>query len=1552
MRIDELDIDGFGLFAAQRVGGLGAGLNVFLGDNEAGKSTLLAYIRTMLFGFPDGRSRENTYPPLNGGSHGGRLLVVTEDGARHLIERSPGPRGGTVTVSGTDGLGGPERLRELLGTLTRDLFRNVYAFSLSELQSFETLQNDDVRAALYGASAGASILALPRVQKEIGRRLDDIFKPQGINPALNQRLAEYERVSRQLENAWGTLDRYNAIASRVVLIDLRLTALKGEIDAATSTLAQRRTILRIWPTWQDLLSAEQRLLDVPPPPVTFPEDGLARMQALTTRRDTLHERRISDREAVAHSEEAVQRIRVDERLLAAGEAIERLASRPASRPEHQKQIERIRAELADAGNRLAGTLAELGDGWDAERLRRIERSLFTRESIRKHESALGVAADRVKNVTAQLGALEQTRAKVARESADRLVELERLPDPGPGPTSEARALLARAKDDLHRLDSQIDDAKRRNDDERAGFERILKSLGPGWNEQRIRSIDLSSATQASLDELEGRIDGAEREVSEARRLLAAAEARAASERDAHAEAQRALERAPEPPSDPREVLDGRRERLAPLRRLLQRRLQTRSAIDGTRARVQEVRDRLTNGESECNAAKAAAEAAATRALAAERAHREAIEELDRLPAVPDRSRVDLERYAAKLRERRRLLEEFSRVEESHRQQRERLDDLDRGIAGLADVAPAAGSAWIAGIGAALAFLATGTLAMTLAIDHGLLHLPWELPAETRSIVLFSAPSLLLLGVGLIFFRYASTRRVAASHSLARPNRESLEAQRSSVAARASGLAAERQTLVAGLRAAGVEIEGKLRVADVDGEIDRTQNALALHAAHGTGVAAERAARIRLEDVRATLVPLDARAEEAARAIERLRQLLGDDAGHAGAAPPSISGAPAKPLHEELARLEAELAALDREIERVARDAGLKPPVTPEDVDAQEASLQAALSRLDRHSMLAAQVGAAERRLAEASAPLSDIRERAALADRERARTRGGWGERVAAMGFPREVGAKTLRSFLLPELRSAQEHLARLAGTELTRSDLRNERMTIERQIQPLLVQTVGKAAGELQAAVERQLEEWRRGDEARSERATALRRGEEAMKREREAKASLDEATATLNVARTAHADALGEWQGWLASNLLPADLSPDTALDALQRITTGIEASSRAERASQSLASLEAELSAADRECAAVLDAIAATSEGPLPSTIDRLMSRLIAARNDAAQRSQAEDALATARSGLTTSTQLVESVEAEIRRLLDQAGVEDEEEFRRRGRLVGERSALREEARQLERTLLQGTGAIDLGELRGQLSPLQRDDVAVEVERLEAEIAERETERDSLFGERAELVAEKARLASSSEIAELRARQEVLRAEIGTLAREWSRFAIAQHLLEEAKRRFERERQPRVLKDAGEYLTLMTAGRYPSVRATLDEGGELEVLTAEGSSVSPTVLSRGTQEQLYLALRFGYIANHQLNDETMPVVMDEVLVNFDPVRATRAAATIRRFAETRQILFFTCHPWVAQLLRGEDSRVPIWEVDKGSVARDAVVKSTPGALLPSSGDGPMGA
>ena len=144
----------------------------------------------------------------------------------------------------------------------------------------------------------------------------------------------------------------------------------------------------------------------------------------------------------------------------------------------------------------------------------------------------------------------------------------------------------------------------------------------------------------------------------------------------------------------------------------------------------------------------------------------------------------------------------------------------------------------------------------------------------------------------------------------------------------------------------------------------------------------------------------------------------------------------------------------------------------------------------------------------------------------------------------------------------------------------------------------------------------------------------------------------------------------------------------------------------------------------------------------------------------------------------------------------------------------------------------------------------------------------------------------------------------------SQEWSILILARTIMRKAIEKYEKERQPGVIKEAQSVFSKMTIGRYPRIYAPLDEA-KIYVEDEEGRRKDIQKLSRGTAEQLYLSLRFGFIREFSKRSESLPIVFDDILVNFDPERFQAACEAIQGLAKTNQILYFTCHPETVDLL-----------------------------------------
>ena len=141
-------------------------------------------------------------------------------------------------------------------------------------------------------------------------------------------------------------------------------------------------------------------------------------------------------------------------------------------------------------------------------------------------------------------------------------------------------------------------------------------------------------------------------------------------------------------------------------------------------------------------------------------------------------------------------------------------------------------------------------------------------------------------------------------------------------------------------------------------------------------------------------------------------------------------------------------------------------------------------------------------------------------------------------------------------------------------------------------------------------------------------------------------------------------------------------------------------------------------------------------------------------------------------------------------------------------------------------------------------------------------------------------------------------------------FARLLLARRMLEMAISSWESKSQPEVYAQASELMSLMTEGRWVRVYMTAD--GHLRVVDSVHTERDPVHLSLGTCQQLYLSLRIALLLAADNVGRAIPILADDILVNFDSRRRRGAARALAELAKTRQVIMFTCHEEVVSVLR----------------------------------------
>lgn len=1311
MRISSVYIDGFGIFHDESISGLSPGLVLFQGNNEAGKSTLLGFIRAILFGFPRANSADPNYYPLAGGTHGGRIGLVTNSGDEFMVERKPGKGGGLVSVTGPDGnAGGGEVLRQLLGGVTYEVFKSIYAFSLAELQTIDTLRAEGLKGVIYGASAGTAMLALPRANKRIKQRLDDLFKPGGRTPFINKKIAELEHIRSELRDASREITKYDQTCNELRQVEESAKSLQHDLSRITWDRQKLGSYARLWPEWIGLNESETALHVLGEVPESFPENGIVRLdKELSTLRS--HQEHLSELEAgLQRLRQRAEDLSVDRLLLGQSQAIRLLLEKRNEYVGRLNALPLAGQERNSLDLEIRGLIPILGKDWTEQTVLSIDRSLFTRETIRRQEEDFIRLERELATAEKILGDKNNQHEKLLREESLAEKEVEGLGDPKEATNEQVILKLQHGRDEFA---GAVRDIPGREDElvqEQQELARLIREVDPSWTETEVEDFDNSIGARRRVEDFASSLKQAEIALHDAQTRRSTIKNNLNRVLERHRIAVSKFEDSPKPS------------------------VESRQEVEKLRSCVQELRSTLMKSN-----------------------------ELDR----------EIRHQEERLSDRRNELD--------------RLNDVGRGV-------PAGDYKRMAGLFAVLCVLVPGVLALFgRLLEAGI-----------------TCGVLLVVVIGLIVLHHWKSR---------------------------SGLKSP-QSLVHPVKK---EIEG----------------------------------------------------------IETILNTSRDQA-----------------------------MGLNEEIGRIASEMGLSEPVTVDVLNSLDNRVEKDIHSFEHQSHLAEEVLGLDGDVKHLERDCDDVGNEVDQCEKSLRAIDSEWKGELEKMKLSKEL-TTDLVVVIFSKVETARQQLKNI---NTVKNRIRQMEETLEnyfalaREV-PSLAGFCKAAGADFLAEVDRFFLQLKGQQKRREDRRLAQQTLEEKARLRADAHKDLKEALEIRNKEIKARAEAVGNWKTWLVEHGLPGDLSPKTALEAFDRINDCIENITKRDHLKTVVGDLETEIGRYRESVSIILSKLGRTPPDPEKTSVfvDELVSQLEDSKGNLREKNSIKGEIESTEAGVESAQGQVSRCRQRIAALLKEVEADNEDEFRNRGHLFSEKKRFLEEVSQAEKNMRRISGESDIGILRKSLDSLTIEEIQTREKELALKADGIERDLEDFRDKRAKLRQMIDAMKTADDIIRLRFDEERVLAEMQELASDWARYAMARYLIERAREKFEKEQQPRVIRDAGIFFRKITHSRYPELFAPIGED-TVEVITSRKERIKPEDLSRGTAEQLYMALRFGYIRNRAETSEPLPVIMDDILVNSDPIRAGEAAEAILELSKEQQVLFFTCHPETIGLFKTIDERVPLHFLEDG--------------------------
>lgn len=391
------------MFSRCRVVPVSPGLNVIYGRNEFGKTTLLEFLRWILFGFEKKRKGMNSYAPVAGGEHAGTLMCEMANGEKIFISRTGSTLEGQVKIQAADREGsGQAHLESFLGHASRKIFKNIYAFALDELQDLDSLMEEEIKNKILGAGMGLGQVSLTKVENEIRDQQDELFKQRGRSDrALDKMYREIRKREEELRARFNEVSQYDELNKKIETLEQARKKGESDIEQLESrrrTLEVRRELFPDCIDLKDKDARQKKLVGVP----AMQEEGVLVFEKVQTKIEDLSQRLVEEKDKLNQLKLRRDPILVKQPLLDRETEIIQLRQltelvRAAQEDKHVVLQERNQLE-----EKIRSEIDGINRDWDEDRVLALEWIDSEKQFVGKQGQALFHSEQFVENVKNRL----------------------------------------------------------------------------------------------------------------------------------------------------------------------------------------------------------------------------------------------------------------------------------------------------------------------------------------------------------------------------------------------------------------------------------------------------------------------------------------------------------------------------------------------------------------------------------------------------------------------------------------------------------------------------------------------------------------------------------------------------------------------------------------------------------------------------------------------------------------------------------------------------------------------------------------------------------------------------------------------------------------------------------------------------------------------------------------------------------------------------------------------------------------------------------------------
>ncbi|XJZ28103.1 AAA family ATPase [Bacillota bacterium Lsc_1132] len=419
MKIIDLHIYGFGQLEDVLIEKL-ADFQVFYGENEAGKSTIMAFIHAILFGFPTKQQAELRYVPKHGAKYGGRLRLFHSQHGIVSVERVKGKAAiGDLTVTLENGeSGGEELLKELLSHIDKGIYQAIFSFNLHGLQNIHQMKGEEIGRFLFSAGTlGTDRLAAAETQLQ--KELDQRFKASGKKPVLNEKLQELHQLNNELKQAAAKSQSYEFLVGEKEAIQQEIAVLQKRVNDIQTRINKLDDWKKIEAFVKEEKWLEQELRKLGQ--ATFPARGMERYEQLNQLLQPYNAQISSLTERIEQVKKELNIIEPDRIFLESETELQAALDRFPLYNQYIQQEKQVELKISELEERAESIKEKLHWRLNEEEIFSINTNIYVKDQVQKLAKK-GVWLDKGKQELEDRFAEEKRRLEDLEEAVNKAKE--------------------------------------------------------------------------------------------------------------------------------------------------------------------------------------------------------------------------------------------------------------------------------------------------------------------------------------------------------------------------------------------------------------------------------------------------------------------------------------------------------------------------------------------------------------------------------------------------------------------------------------------------------------------------------------------------------------------------------------------------------------------------------------------------------------------------------------------------------------------------------------------------------------------------------------------------------------------------------------------------------------------------------------------------------------------------------------------------------------------------------------------------------------------------